>query len=266
MMAYDVIELEKSDGIALLRLNRPEVLNSLNESLLREMRSGLAEVSKDPAARVLLLTGAGRGFCAGADLGDGDPTPGLSVGEEVAKRMEEFFNPLVRDLFHLDKPTVAAVNGIAAGGGVGIALNADIALAARSASFKLVFVPKLGIVPDCAASFHLPRVVGRARALGMSMLGEPITAERAAEWGMIWRCVDDDALMDEAMAVAARLAAGPTLAFAHLRRVFAAADHNTVDQQLDLERDTQRILCDSEDFLEGTAAFLQKRKPKFKGR
>jgi 2-(1,2-epoxy-1,2-dihydrophenyl)acetyl-CoA isomerase len=264
-MAYDLIELEISDGVALLRLNRPEVLNSLNEPLIREIRSGLADVSDNPAARALVLTGAGRGFCAGADLSGGSMTPDLSLGEVVAERMEELFNPLVRDLFHLDKPTVAAVNGTAAGGGVGIALAADIALAARSASFKLVFVPKLGIVPDCAASFHLQRGIGRARALGMSMLGESITAERAAEWGLIWSCVDDDELMDEAMAIATRLAAGPTLAFAHLRRVFAAADHNTLDEQLDLERDTQRILCDSEDFLEGTMAFLQKREPKFKG-
>jgi 2-(1,2-epoxy-1,2-dihydrophenyl)acetyl-CoA isomerase len=265
-MAYDLIELEISDGVALLRLNRPEVLNSLNEPLIREIRSGLADVSEDPAARALVLTGAGHGFCAGADLSGGDMTPDLSLGEVVAESMEELFNPLVRDLFHLDKPTVAAVNGTAAGGGVGIALTADIAVAARSASFKLVFVPKLGIVPDCAASFHLQRVIGRARALGMSILGESITAERAAEWGMIWSCVDDDELMDEAMAIAARLAAGPTLAFAHLRSVFAAADHNTLDEQLDLERDTQRILGDSEDFMEGTMAFLQKRQPKFKGR
>jgi len=265
-MPYDFVELEISDGIALIRLNRPEVLNSLHEPLIRELRSGLAEVSQDPAVRVLVLTGAGRGFCAGADLSWGPTTPGLSVGGAVAESMEDLFNPLVRDLFYLEKPTVAAVNGTAAGGGVGIALTTDIVLAARSASFKLVFVPKLGIVPDCAASFHLQRAIGRARALGMSMLGESITAERAAEWGMIWRCVDDHELMDEAMTLAARLAAGPTLAFAHLRRVFAAADRNTLDEQLDLERDTQRILCDSEDFLEGTKAFLQKRDPKFKGR
>ena len=265
-MGHDLIELEISDGVALLKLNRPQVLNSLNEPLIREIRSGLAAVSADPTARALVLTGAGRGFCAGADLSGGSMTPNLSLGEVVAESMEEFFNPLVRDLFHLDKPTVAAVNGTAAGGGVGIALNADIALAARSASFRLVFVPKLGIVPDCAASFHLPRVIGRARALGMSILGESLPAERAAEWGLIWSCVDDDKLMDEAMAIAARLAVGPTLAFPQLRRALAAAEHNTLDEQLDLERDTQRILCNSKDFMEGTMAFLQKRKPEFKGR
>jgi 2-(1,2-epoxy-1,2-dihydrophenyl)acetyl-CoA isomerase len=265
-MGHDLIELEISDGVALLKLNRPQVLNSLNEPLIREIRSGLAAVSADPTARALVLTGAGRGFCAGADLSGGNMTPGLSVGEVVAQSMEEFFNPLVRDLYHLDKPTVAAVNGIAAGGGVGIALTTDIVLAARSASFKLIFVPKLGIVPDCAASFHLQRLIGRARALGVSMLGESIPAERAAEWGLIWSCVDDDELMDEAMAIAGRLAAGPTLAFAHLRGVLAAADHNTLDEQLDLERNTQRILGDSEDFLEGAMAFRQKREPKFRGR
>jgi 2-(1,2-epoxy-1,2-dihydrophenyl)acetyl-CoA isomerase len=265
-MAYELLELEISDGVALLRLNRPEVLNSLNDQLISEIRSALAAVSEDPAARALVLTGAGRGFCAGADLGGGKMPPGLSMGEAVAQSMEDFFNPLVRDLFHLNKPTVAAVNGMAAGGGVGLALTADIALAARSARFKLVFVPRLGIVPDCGASFHLQRAIGRARTMGMSMLGETIPAERAAEWGLIWSCVDDDELMDQAMAIAARLAAGPTLAYSHLRSVLAAADHNTLDQQLDLERDTQHILCDSEDFMEGTMAFLQKRKPKFKGR
>jgi 2-(1,2-epoxy-1,2-dihydrophenyl)acetyl-CoA isomerase len=264
-MDHDLIELEISDGVALLRLNRPEVLNSLNDLLIREIRSALAAVSADSNARALVLTGAGRGFCAGADLSGGKKTPGLSVGEAVAQSMEEFFNPLVRDLYRLDKPTVAAVNGVAAGGGVGIALTTDIVLAARSASFKLVFVPKLGIIPDCAATFHLQRLVGRARALGVSLLGEPIPAERAAEWGLIWRCVDDDALMGEAMEIAARLAAGPTLAFAHLRNVLAAADHNTLDEQLDLERDTQRILGDTKDFLEGVMAFAQKRAPKFQG-
>jgi 2-(1,2-epoxy-1,2-dihydrophenyl)acetyl-CoA isomerase len=265
-MNYDLIELETRDGVALLKLNRPEVLNSLNEPLIREIRSGLAAVSADPAARALVLTGAGRGFCAGADLSGGKTRPGLSVGEAVAQNMDELFNPLVRDLYHLDKPTVTAVNGTAAGGAVGLALTTDIVLAARSASFKLIFVPRLGIIPDCAASFHLQRLIGRARALGVSMLGEPIPAELAAEWGLIWRCVDDDELMDETMAVAGRLAAGPTLAYAQLRKALGAADHNTLDEQLDVERDAQRILGDSEDFLEGVMAFGQKREPKFQGR
>jgi len=260
------IEFETKDGIALLKLNRPKVLNSLNAQLMDEMRSALAEVSKNDAARVLVITGNGRGFCSGADLGGGDMEPDVSVGEMVAQSMEDRFNPLVRELFHLNKPLLAAVNGTTAGGGVGIALTADIAIAARSATFKLVFVPRLGIIPDCGASFFLQRAVGRARALGLSILGESLPAERAAEWGLIWSCVDDDKLMDEAMAIAARLAAGPTLAFPHLRHALAAADHNTLDEQLDLERDTQRILGDSEDFMEGTMAFLQKRKPEFKGR
>ena len=264
-MAYESIEFDISDGIALLKLNRPKVLNSLNAQLMDEMRSALAEISGSDAARVLVLTGNGRGFCAGADLGDGERRPGLSVGEAVAQSMEERFNPLVRDLFHLNKPWVAAVNGTTAGGGVGIALSADIAIAARSATFKLVFVPRLGIVPDCGASFFLQRAIGRARALGLSILGESLPAERAAEWGLIWSCVDDDKLMDEAMAIAARLAAGPTLAFPHLRSALAAAEHNTFDEQLDLERDMQRALCNSEDFMEGTMAFLQKREPKFRG-
>ncbi len=265
-MGYDHIELEINEGVALLRLNRPQVLNSLSAALIADVRSALAAVSGDPAVRALVLTGAGRGFCTGADLAGGESRPGASIGENVAQSMEEHFNPLAHDLFHLNMPTVAAVNGIAAGGGVGIALATDLVFAARSASFKLVFVPQLGIVPDLGSSFYLQRVVGRARALGMSMLGESIPAEQAAEWGMIWRCVDDDQLMDEAMSAASRLAAGPPLAYPRLRSVLAAAEHNTLDQQLDLERDTQRILGDSEDFLEGVTAFLQKRPPNFKGR
>jgi 2-(1,2-epoxy-1,2-dihydrophenyl)acetyl-CoA isomerase len=265
-MTYESIEFEIEDGIALMKLNRPKVLNSLDPQIMDEMRSALAEVSQNDAARVLVLTGNGRGFCAGADLAAGERRPGVSVGEAVALNMEERFNPLVRDLFHLNKPLLAAVNGTAAGGGVGIALSADITIAARSATFKLVFVPRLGIIPDCGASLFVQRAIGRARAMGMSMLGESLSAEQAAEWGLIWSCVDDDELMAEAMAIAARLAAGPTLAFAQLRSALAAAEHNTLDEQLDLERDTQRVLCDSEDFMEGTIAFLKKRKPEFKGR
>jgi len=265
-MAYDAIELEINDGVAVLKLNRPKVLNSLNAQLMDDVRSALATISEDDETRALVLTGNGRGFCAGADLGGGDMAPGVSVGDSVAQSMDERFNPLIRDLFHLNKPLVAAINGITAGGGVGVALSADIAIAARSASFKLTFVPRLGIVPDCGASFFLQREIGRARAMGMSMLGESLPAERAAEWGLIWSCVDDDKLMDEALGIAARLAAGPPLAFPRLRSVLAAAEHNTLDEQLDLERETQRFLCDSKDFMEGTMAFLQKRKPKFKGR
>jgi 2-(1,2-epoxy-1,2-dihydrophenyl)acetyl-CoA isomerase len=265
-MAYENIEFEITEGVALLRLNRPKVLNSLNAPLMDEMRAALKALSENEEARVLVLTGNGRGFCAGADLGGGDMTPGVSVGEAVAQSMDDRFNPLMRDLFHLNKPVVAAINGTTAGGGVGVALSADIAIAARSASFKLTFAPRLGIVPDCGASFFLQRAVGRARALGMSILGDSLPAERAAEWGLIWKCVDDDELMDEVMAIAARLAAGPPLVYPRLRSVLAAGEHNTFDEQLDLERDTQRILCDSKDFMEGTMAFLQKRPPKFTGR
>jgi 2-(1,2-epoxy-1,2-dihydrophenyl)acetyl-CoA isomerase len=241
------------------------VLNCLNDAILLEIRSVLKAVADDPEARVLVMTGNGRAFCAGADLAMDDRLAGLSMGKYVEQKMEALFNPVMRDLFRLNKPIVAAVNGIAAGGGVGVALTADIVLAARSASFRLVFVPALGLVPDLGSSFFLPRAVGRARALGLCMLGEPLPAEKAAEWGLVWKCVDDEKLMDEAMELAARLARGPTLAFPALRRLVAAADHNTLEQHLDLERDVQRVLADSEDFLEGVAAFLQKRKPRFKG-
>lgn len=263
---WKTLKLERDGTVAVLRLDRPEVLNAMNADLIDELREALRAVSDDTQVRALVLTGNGRGFCAGADLAAGVEGPGATLGDNVAHSMDARFNPLVRELFSLRVPIVAAVNGVAAGGGVGLALSADLVLAARSASFKLVFAPALGIVPDVGSSYYLPHLVGRARALGLSLLGESLPAETAEAWGLIWRCVPDDQLMDVAMQLARRLAGGPTRAFARLRSLYAAAEQGALSTQLDLERESQRELCNSHDFMEGVAAFVQKRPPRFEGR
>ncbi|MCP3984978.1 MAG: enoyl-CoA hydratase [bacterium] len=263
---WKTVQLEQDGAVALLSLDRPDVLNAMNADLIDDLRSALRVVGDDLRLRALVVTGTGRAFCAGADLGAGVEEPGETLGDRVAHSMDVRFNPLARELFALRVPIISAVNGVAAGGGVGLALSADLVLAARSASFKLVFAPRLGIVPDVGSSYYLPHLVGRARALGLSLLGESLSAEKAEEWGLIWRCVPDDELMELAMQLARRLAEGPTRALARLRSLFAAAEHGDLGTQLDLERETQRELTNSSDFSEGVAAFLQKRRPEFSGR
>ncbi len=258
------ITLELDGNVALLTLNRPARLNSVNMDLIAETRAALADIAANPDARVVLLTGAGRAFCAGADLSaEQAMESGMSVGEGVSARMEAGFNPLIRELAELPKPVVAAVNGVAAGGGVGMALSADIVIAARSATFIQVFGPRLGIVPDMGCSWFLAQYLGRARARGLALTGDKLPAETAAEWGLIWKCVDDDKLMDEAMAVAVKLAAGPVNAFGTIKRALDLATTNTLAEHLDHERDCQRVLCDHPNFMEGVTAFLEKREPEF---
>ncbi|PKQ03883.1 MAG: enoyl-CoA hydratase [Alphaproteobacteria bacterium HGW-Alphaproteobacteria-12] len=259
------LTLETKDGIALLTLNRPDVLNSIDTTLIADMRSAVAAVADDAEARVLLITGAGRGFCAGADLAD--PTgreEGMTIGQGVAHGMTVGFNPMMRELYALPKPIICAVNGVAAGGGVGLALAADIVIAAKSASFVQVFGPRLGLIPDLGCTWHLPRLVGRARALGLTLTGDKLPAETAAEWGLIWKCVADEALMDEARGVAAKLAKGPINAFGEIRRAIDAAGNNDYSAQLDYERDVQGVLGDHPNFAEGVKAFLTKKEPAFK--
>lgn len=266
MTIRNTITLEANEGIALLTLNRPEVLNSINMELIAEVRAALAEVKADANLRVLVMTGAGRGFCAGADLAaQGARQEGMSVGQGVAHGMEVAFNPMMRELMDLGKPVIAAVNGMTAGGGVGLALAADIVIAARSATFIQVFGPRLGLIPDLGTTWTLPRLVGRARALGLALTGDRLAAETAAEWGMIWKCVDDDALMGEAMSLAQKLAKGPTNAFAEIKKALDISERHTFAEQLDYERETQGQLGDHPNFIEGVTAFLQKREPKFKG-
>lgn len=267
-MTFQTVKLDRNaDGTTVLTLDRPAVLNSINQQMIDELRAAISEVARDDGAHVLILTGAGRAFCAGADLGaDVDRDPGMSIGEGVYRSMDRRFNPLMRELTALPKPVIAAVNGVAAGGGVALALAADIVVAARSAEFIQVFGPQLGLVPDLGCTYFLVRLLGRARARSLALLGERLTAQKAEEWGLIWKCVDDGVVMDEAQTVARRLAAGPRQCFGYIKRALDAAELNTLSDQLDLERDCQRILGDTEDFIEGVVAFLGKRKPQFKGR
>ena len=258
-------ELSKS-GVFLIRLNRPEVLNSMNRDLIMGLLETMKEVNDDPKVRVVVITGNGRGFCAGADLANGGwpNEKNNSPGQAAANNMEIGFNPLVRAITSSDKPVITAINGIAAGGGVGLALSGDLVLAAESAKFKLVFGPQLGIIPDVGSSWFVPHLIGRARANGMGLLGDDIMAKDAKEWGLIWDYFPDEEFMDAVSDLAERIAKGPIVG---LKAVVKAYDHalsTTLDKQLDYERDTQEIFLDREEFREGVKAFIEKRKPDFK--
>jgi 2-(1,2-epoxy-1,2-dihydrophenyl)acetyl-CoA isomerase len=258
----EIFLLEKGDGVATLTLNRPDKLNAFTPDLHRALQAGLDEVERDTTIRAVLLTGAGRGFCAGQDLG---LRRGAAVGDAAANSLETWYNPLVRRLRRLEKPIVCAVNGVAAGAGANIALACDIVLAARSASFIQAFC-KIGLIPDAGGTYVLPRLVGMARAGALMLLGDKVSAEQAAQWGLIWRVVDDAALMTEATALARHLASQPTRALGLIKQALNASFGNTLDQQLDLERDLQSIASATDDYREGVAAFLEKRPANFTGR
>ncbi|MBM3491139.1 MAG: 2-(1,2-epoxy-1,2-dihydrophenyl)acetyl-CoA isomerase [Alphaproteobacteria bacterium] len=267
-MRHQTIHVADANGVRTLTLDRPERLNALSHTLVRELTEAVKAAGRDASVRCLLLTGAGRGFCAGADLGEGgmrenDPA---RQGERIARDMDRLHNPLVRALAQLEKPTLAAVNGPAAGGGMSLALACDIVIAARSAYFVQVFGPQLGLVPDMGSSWFLPRVAGRARALGLALTGERLSAEQAAQWGLIWRCVEDAQLLPEATSLAGKLAAGPTRGLGYLKRALEAGELNDLDAQLNLERDLQSVASRTADFTEGVNAFNEKRRPVFKGR
>jgi len=263
-MSQPSILVEVQDGYAAVTLNRPERLNSFNVEMHERLREAVAEVKRRDEVRALLLTGAGRGFCAGQDLSDravkADAAP-----VDLGTTLGTFYNPLVRSLRELPKPVVCAVNGVAAGAGANLALAADIVLAARSASFVQAF-SRIGLVPDCGGTWFLPRLAGSARAMGLALLGDKLSAEDAERWGLVWQCVDDARLMDEARALTRRLAAGPTKGYGDIKRALYASASNTLDAQLDLERDLQRELGKTADYREGVQAFLEKRAPKFTGR
>ncbi|ASY70113.1 2-(1,2-epoxy-1,2-dihydrophenyl)acetyl-CoA isomerase PaaG [Sinorhizobium fredii] len=263
MSESDTVLSALADGVLRLTLNRPDKLNAFNEEMHRALRAGLERAHADENVRAVLLTGAGRGFCAGQDLGDRDPRNGGTP--DLGHTIETFYNPLLRLIRSLEKPVVCAVNGVAAGAGANIAFACDITLAARSARFIQAFA-KIGLVPDSGGTWSLSRLIGEARAKALALTAEPLDAETAASWGLIWRTVDDAALMDEATALAARLAAGPTKGLGLTKRAIHAAATNSLDEQLDLERDLQREAGCSADYAEGVAAFLEKRKPEFKGR
>ncbi|MDX1374041.1 MAG: 2-(1,2-epoxy-1,2-dihydrophenyl)acetyl-CoA isomerase PaaG [Burkholderiales bacterium] len=251
-------------GVQRLTLNRPDKLNAFNPELLGALAEALGAAEADSAIRALLLTGAGRGFCAGADLDQRDVGPDAPP-MDLGAGLEKVYNPMIRRMRALGKPIVCAVNGVAAGAGTSLAFACDIVLAARSASFLQAFA-RIGLVPDAGATHFLPRLVGSARAMGMALLAEPLPAEDAERWGLIWRCVDDVALMPQAEALAQRLAAGPTKTYGLIKRALYASAGNTLDAQLDLERALQREAGHTADFREGVRAFKEKRKARYEGR
>ena len=262
-MAYETIQYALSGNAARITLARPDKLNSFTTTMHAELRTALARLVPE-GARVLVLTGAGRAFCAGQDLGDRAVAPG---GEraDLGESIEKFYKPLVLALRNLPMPVIAAVNGVAAGAGANLALACDIVIAARSATFIQSF-SRLGLVPDSAGTWTLPRLAGTARALGLTLLGDKLSAEQAAAWGMIWRCVDDPELWPTVDELSARLAQAPTRGLARTKQAIYAAWSRSLEAALDAERDAQRELGGSEDYAEGVAAFMQKRTPCFSGR
>jgi 2-(1,2-epoxy-1,2-dihydrophenyl)acetyl-CoA isomerase len=252
------------NGVMTLALNRPERLNSFNDEMHRQLAEALNQAEHDDAIRCLLITGEGRAFCAGQDLNDRNVDPN-GAAPDLGASVDNFYNPLVRRLAKLPKPVIAAVNGVAAGAGATLALGCDMVIAARSANFIMSF-SRLGLVPDCGGTWFLPRVAGRARAMGLALLGDKLSAEQAHQWGMIWQVVDDDALTDTSRALAVHFASQPTFGLGLVKKALFASESNTLDVQLDLERDYQRIAGRSDDYREGVAAFLAKRPPVFKGK
>jgi len=262
-MSPEPVLSELREGYRVVTLNRPDRLNAFGAGMHAALAKALDEAQADPACRALVLTGAGRGFCAGQDLAD--VAAALGETPDLAATIEQLYNPLIRKLAELPMPVICAVNGVAAGAGANLAFGCDIVLAARSAKFIQSFA-KIGLVPDCGGTWLLPRLAGRARARGLSLLAEPLSAERAEAWGLIWKVIDDAALMDEAHRHAASLATQPTAGLALIKQALDAAETNDFDTQLDLERDLQGRAGRTPDYSEGVAAFFEKRAPRFTGR
>lgn len=264
-MADDSIVLNIDAGIARITLNRPDKLNSFNVAMHEALARALDTVEADASVRVLLLTGAGKGFCAGQDLGDRAVSTGAGEAPDLAASVERFYAPLVRRLRALALPVVCGVNGVAAGAGANLALACDLVIARRSAKFIEPFC-KLGLIPDTGGTYFLARRVGMARAMGMALLGEPVDAPTAVDWGLIWRCVDDDAFDTEIDALLEHLSKAPSLGLARTKQLLYAGVNAGLDEQLDAERDAMGELGRSADYAEGVAAFIEKRAPVFKGR
>ncbi|AMK24168.1 2-(1,2-epoxy-1,2-dihydrophenyl)acetyl-CoA isomerase PaaG [Sphingobium sp. TKS] len=263
-MSYDTIVFEREDGVARIRLNRPDRLNSFTVRMHEEVASVIDELAVDAGLKLLLLTGEGRGFCAGQDLLEFEREPGDPL-RDLGEALEFRWGPLARRLARLLAPVVCAVNGVAAGAGASLAFACDIVIARKSAQFIQSFA-QVGLVPDCGGTWALPRLAGQARAMGLALTAEPISAATAAEWGLIWRAVDDEGFDAEVETLVQRLAGMAPLALAGIKRAIRASSASTLDQQLDLERDLQRQLGWSEDYSEGLSAFAEKRRPVFKGR
>lgn len=263
-MTEQSVLLEIDQGIAKVTLNRPKSLNSFNVEMHEQMRDALKAIRKDDSVRVMLLTGNGRGFCAGQDLADRTVKPGAEA-PDLGLSIEKYYNPMLQAIRDLPMPVICAVNGVAAGAGANIALACDITLAARSANFVQAFC-KIGLIPDSGGTWTLPRAVGMARAKGLALLGDKLSAEKAEQWGMIWQCVEDDALQEEAMKLARHFSTQPTKGLGMIKRALHASTNNSFEEQALVERDIQRLAGRTDDYREGVAAFLEKRTPEFKGK
>jgi 2-(1,2-epoxy-1,2-dihydrophenyl)acetyl-CoA isomerase len=262
-MSGPSILVERRAGYRVVTLNRPDRLNAFNDAMHGELRRAIEEIDADETCRAVMITGAGRGFCAGQDLNDRLVKPGEKLPPSTS--LEQHYNPLVRKLRSLPFPVVAAVNGVAAGAGCNIALACDIVIAGHSASFVQSFA-RIGLIPDSGGTWVLPRLVGDARARGLALLAAPLPADQAEQWGLIWKCVDDTALAAEAQKLCEHFAAAPTQGLALIKRALNASATNTLDAQLDLERDLQGMARAMPDYIEGVRAFMEKRKPNFTGR
>ena len=261
-MLYEHIEYTVARGVACLTLNRPDSLNSFTAAMHGEVAEVLKAAAEDRAIRAVVITGAGRGFCAGQDLNDRNVAPGERV--DLGESVDQFYNPLIRRITGMEKPVICAVNGVAAGAGANLALACDLVFAAESAKFVESFA-MLGLIPDSGGSWHLPRMIGMARAKGMAMLMPKVTAQQAKEWGLIWEVVEDAKLMDTVMALAEHLATQPTRGFAYTKQAFSASMTNTLDEQLELEKTLMSTAGFTDDYAAGVKAFLEKRQPEDKG-
>ncbi|MFA3632270.1 enoyl-CoA hydratase, phenylacetic acid degradation [Acinetobacter baumannii] len=263
-MDYQNIIAEEKNDVGYLTFNRPKALNSFNVDMHREVAEVLNQWTKNSDVRCVVISGEGRGFCAGQDLGDRVVDPNAEA-PDLGYSIETYYNPLIKTIVNMPKPVICAVNGVAAGAGANIALACDLVIAAKSANFVQAFC-RLGLVPDSAGTWFLPRAVGHARAMGLTLLGDKLPAETAKEWGMIWDVVEDAELKTKVTELAERLAKQPTFGLSLIKKAIHQSSNNTFDEQVLLERDLQRIAGRSEDYREGVQAFMNKREPNFKGR
>lgn len=262
-MDYQNIIAEEKNGVGYLTFNRPKALNSFNVDMHREVAEVLNLWTKNPDVRCVVISGEGRGFCAGQDLGD-RVVDSNAEAPDLGYSIETYYNPLIKTIVNMPKPVICAVNGVAAGAGANIALACDLVIAAKSANFVQAFC-RLGLVPDSAGTWFLPRAVGHARAMGLTLLGDKLPAETAKEWGMIWDVVEDAELKTKVTELAERLAKQPTFGLSLIKKAIHQSSNNTFDEQMLLERDLQCIAGRSEDYREGVQAFMNKREPNFKG-